>query len=53
MSDSEVADTGDVPRVPTNIPFTEIATGAPENIGTGGTGAENIDTEGNSSINFY
>ena len=50
MSDSEVADTGDVPRVPTNIPFTEIATGAPENICTGGTGAENINTEGNTSI---
>ena len=36
MSDSEIADTGDVPGVPTNIPFTEeIAnTGEPENVGT-------------------
>ena len=52
MSDSGVADTGDVPRVPTNIAFTEeIAnTGGPENIGTGETDAENINTEGNTSI---
>ena len=52
MSDSGYTDTGNVPGVPANIPFTEeIAnTGAPENIGTGETGAENIDTEGNTSI---
>ena len=52
MSDSGITDTGNVPGVPANIPFTEeIAnTGAPENIGTGETGAENIDTEGNTSI---
>ena len=51
MSDSEVADTGDVPRVPTNIAFTEeIAnTGGPE-VGTGETGTGNTDTEGNTSI---
>ena len=52
MSDSEIVDTGDVPRVPANIAFTEeIAhAGEPENIGTGETGAENIDTQGNTSI---
>ena len=40
MSDLEIADTWDVPGVPTNIPFTEgIAnTGEPENVGTGETG---------------
>ena len=52
MSDSEIAYTGDVPGVPTNIAFTEeIAnTGEPENVGTGETGTGNIDTEGNTSI---
>ena len=52
MSDSGIIDTGNVPEVPANITSTEgIAnTGEPENIGTGETGAENIDTQGNTSI---
>ena len=52
MSDSEIANTGDVPGVPTNIAFTEAIanTGEPENVGTGETGTGNIDTEGNTSI---
>ena len=52
MSDSEIADTGDVPGVPTNIAFTEeIAnTGEPENVCTGETDTGNIDTQGNTSI---
>ena len=51
MSDSGYTDTGNVPKVPANIPFTEeIAnTDGPE-VGTGETGTENIDTQGNTSI---
>ena len=50
MSDSGIPDAGNVPGVPASIPFTEeIATGEPE-VGTGGTGTENTNTEGNTSI---
>ena len=52
MSDSGYTNTRNVPGVPANIAFTEeIAnTSRPKNIGTGDTGAENIDTQGNTSI---
>ena len=53
MSDSEIADTGNVPGVPSNITSTEeiVCTDTcPENIGTGDIGAGDINTQGNTSI---
>ena len=53
MSDSEIADTGNVPGVPTNITSTEGIARTntdPENICTRDIGTQDIDTEGNTSI---